>query len=837
LKSWKAPSVRKDVIVWTLLGIVGLALIGRTSVNTARVLQQVNSARSDNVQWTLSQVEVEFLEYQLDLELWADSSAGDFGAITRDFDILFSRIETFRVASIYAPMRVEADFETPLGDLKIFLTDSADIIDAGGETRNEDVPKLLMLAQTARPLVRALSNSGLEHFAHEADRMRAKVSNTMLQMAASVVFSILILAVFALYLGRLNRQNLLRKREVIEASHRMSVVTSTSLDAVIVTDARGVILDFNVAAEQIFGYNAAVAGGKNLNMLLVPDDFVAAHAAGMQIQSEMNEGLFTGKGRFRLEARRANGEIFPAEMALQSASTAEGEVFIAFLRDISHRVRAEQDLVAARDRALAGEKAKTDFLATMSHEIRTPLNGLLGNLSLLTDTQVSPQQMRYIDNMETSGRLLMSHISDVLDITKYDAGKLTLRPAPMNLSALLQNIVDNQGGAAAARNISVDWSWIGAPTDWIYADGERIQHILLNVIGNAVKFTRVGSVDITLETLSSDTEIEIVVRDTGIGMDEALQARIFDDFTTGNASYDRDVGGTGLGLGIAQRFVAALGGTIKVESTENVGTTFSIRFPITPIAPPKRKLSKSTAADERISRSVLVVEDNPINRVVAREMLRAAGHIVTEAYNGREAVALAYTHPFDLILMDISMPILDGRGATREIRAGQGHCAKTPIVALTANAMQEEQVAYLSDGMTDVLTKPLSRAALIGIVARLGAESDHPSVPFVDLSCLQDLRQALGPNAVDILVQRFKKELEQAFADLAALAPNDLTGVTRRSREIAAKAAYFGAVQLQNLLAFVEAAAERGDQVAVDATIAILPRVWATSAPMYDSEN
>lgn len=837
MKTWKASLVRADIFVWALLGVLGVAFIGWTSINVVRDLKQLNSARSDNVQWSLSQAEVEFLEYQLVLERELEAPVTNFASILRNFDIFYSRIETLRVASIYAPMRKQASFSAGMDELRSFLTASAAILDADDATLIAGVPKLLALTDTARPLVRTLSNSGLDYFAQEADRMREKVSVTMMQMAASVIFLILFLLVFTIYLGRLNRQSNLRKREVIEASHRMSVVTSTSLDAVIVTDARGVILDFNVAAEHIFGYNAAVAFGKNLNMLLVSDDFISTHQAGMLGKSETDDAQISGGGRSRLEARRANGETFPAEMALQSAATEEGEVFIAFLRDISLRLRAEQELVAARDRALAGEKAKTDFLATMSHEIRTPLNGLLGNLSLLTDTDLSPQQMRYIDNMETSGKLLMSHISDVLDITKYDAGKLTLRPVAMNLSALLQNIIDNQSGAAVPRNTEVDWAWIGTPTDWIHADGERIQHILMNVIGNAVKFTRDGRVHVTLETFNDGGEIEIVVRDTGIGMDEALMAQIFDDFMTGDSSYDRDVGGTGLGLGIVQRFVGALGGTISVQSTPNIGSVFTLRFPITPIGAPEQSVAKPLVENMNISRNILVVEDNPINRVVAREMLRAAGHIVTEAHNGREAVSLAQSHAFDLILMDISMPVLDGRGATREIRSGQGLCAQIPIVALTANAMQEEQAAYLADGMTDVLTKPLSRAALINIVTRLCTGPDNTAAQPVDLSHLNDLREVLGADALAKLMARFKKEVEQAIENLTGNEQSDLPEVARRSHEIAGSAAYFGVGHLHKLLATIEGAAKSGDRSEVDATITILPRVWAASVPFLDRES
>jgi len=220
----------------------------------------------------------------------------------------------------------------------------------------------------------------------------------------------------------------------------------------------------------------------------------------------------------------------------------------------------------------------------------------------------------------------MSHISDVLDITRYDAGKLKLRPVFMNIGTLVQDIVDNQSGAAAANQTTLDWGWNGESMDWIYADKERIQHILMNVVGNAVKFTHGGLIAVSVQVigrLSGAEALQITVRDTGIGMDETLKMQIFNDFMTGDVSYDREVGGTGLGLGIAQRFVKALGGIIEVESAVGEGSTFVTRFPIVPSEAPRVAEFDATRQIRSDPGSILLVEDNEINRAVAREMLRA----------------------------------------------------------------------------------------------------------------------------------------------------------------------------------------------------------------------
>ncbi|MFG6515475.1 response regulator [Sulfitobacter sp. TB366] len=819
------------------LGCLILISIAVLSRNVTRDLTLLNSASSDNVQWTLSQSEVEFLDYKLQLITAISEPTPDLKALRREFDIFYSRIATLRQSSIYEELRLEPQFSAYLAEVRAFLEESAAIIDQPDSDLITDLPVLLDRTVNIRPSVRQLSISGLTYFAVTSDARRNAIAVTLTQLAIGVTLLTLILLILAIYLGRLNAQNVKRRAEAVDAGKRMNIITDTALDAVLVSDAEGRILVFNAAAEQIFGYNADYAIGKELGELIVPDHHLEAHNIGMQRLRDGGARHVVGKGRIKLEAKRATGELFPVEFAIQSAQTEDGEIFIAFLRDISHRMQAERDLVEARDRALAGEKAKTDFLATMSHEIRTPLNGLLGNLTLLQDTKLTPRQNRYVKNMETSGKLLMSHISDVLDITKYDAGKLVLRPVPMNLSDLLRDIVDNQSGAALANNTTLTWGWSGPSVDWILSDRERLQHILMNIIGNAVKFTINGQVSIEAEvqeTEAGEPLLQIIVSDTGIGMDSALQVQIFDDFMTGDSSYDRSVGGTGLGLGIAQRFAKALGGTITVESEKNVGSSFAISLPITPIAPPATKAPSKHHEHSDKPIDILLVEDNEINRSVAREMLEAVGHTVTEAHNGQIAVELAKTHRFDLILMDISMPVMDGRHATREIRAG-GACANAPIVALTANAMAEEQEAFLQDGMDEVLTKPLNRSAMINVIAAL-AQPEEQSNPvqqetstLVSRSYLDDLRETLGEAPVEKLLLRYVSEMETALAYLKDHKQHSAEEVSQLAHRIAGSSAALGAVEMHATLVEIEKAAKTDDPSILEDHIAKLQSIWGAT--------
>ena len=941
MPSWLTKSLGLRILLSALFGLLGLAAIAVLSLDVATKMRQLNSANSDNVQWSLTQAEVDFLEFSNQLNITPDSPDAALGELRRKFDVFYSRISTLDKASVYAPLRATPGFSEDLLILQQFLERSVTVIDASDAILLTALPEMRRAVKPLRANVRALAHEGLGFFSTSSDNRRNAISATLFQLASVVGILLVAMFILAIYLATLNRQNIRRRAEVVEASERMKTITDTALDAVIVSDSYGHILTFNPAAEQIFGYRAGDVIGENLSDLIVPDHLRAGHDAGMERMRRGGERHIVGEGRVHLDAKRANGDLFPAEFAIQSAETANGEIFIAFLRDISQRVKAQEELVHARDRALAGEKAKTDFLATMSHEIRTPLNGLLGNLALLEDTGLTSRQARYIKHMNTSGKLLMRHITDVLDLTKYDAGKLQLRPEPMDIGLLLQDIVDNQSGAAARNATTIAWGWRGKPMPWINADHDRLQHILMNIIGNAVKFTKEGEVRIEIgvtpgsepdEASSTEAQPEmcISITDTGLGMDADLQSRIFDDFTTGDAAYDRNVGGTGLGLGIAQRFVKSLGGAITVKSALGEGSCFTVRFPVVPADPPRdttvvsaqdraqaenaasiRSAHKESSAaldnpddddefapllteasraeDDGASHQILLVDDNGINRVVAREMLRGMGHQVTEVQNGQEAVEICLKRRFDLILMDISMPVMDGRTATRTIRAGKGRNADTPIIALTANAMIEEQRAYLSDGMNDILTKPLMRAGLKRVVeahiapvsaapepltqtpaeapletptearretpaAQKGETAppspqgvvSAPALPHapasdlappladaeVDPTHLDELREMLGEKALATLVTRHCGEIEALLQQLHPTAPPlPLPEIAARAHKVAGSAAALGAKGLRSGLITVERAAKDGNAEALALAIQALPAIWQATRP------
>ena len=807
-----------------LMGVFTIVAISLLAINVSREIRWLGSARHDNLQWFLVQLEVEFLEFSHQTIMVPI----DFIKIREEFDVFFSRVTTIQNGSFFEELRTDKVSNEQIEVLITFANQSATFVDATDDELLLNMPELVANITDIRPVVRILSNSAVDFFAQAADGHRLAVGRTMFQLAIAIAVMTGVLALAILYLSRLNRTIILREHEKSQAMERMKTVIGTSLDGVVVCDHDGKILEFSPAAEDIFGHSEAAVLGRDIGSLIIPYNLSAANDTGMKsIRMELHKNI-VGKGRVKLNGKHKDGLIFPVELAFQAATTDDGEIYIAFLRDISRPVAAEAELVMARDKALASEKTKSDFLSTMSHEIRTPLNGLLGSLNLLRDTYLDKNQERYLSYMETSGRLLLSHVSAVLDIASYDAEKLTIQIEPVNISELVQDIFDSQSSTASKNETSLEWSWSGTKIDWILSDHDRLQDILMNLVGNAVKFTKCGKVMVMIENVgeADDTRLLISVADTGPGMSDNLTRQVFDDFVMGNATYNRDVGGSGLGLSIAKRFVNALDGEIGVRSIVDEGSTFWVELPVRESEALKVVPVQISELQPSRPLKVLLVEDNEINRIVAREMLRADGHIVIEAHDGVEGVEMSKAEGIDIILMDISMPFMDGRAATRTIRAGAGASAKTAIFALTANAMLEEQEEFLKDGMDGILTKPVTHKALRRVLDTIRHPTDGDNTILINHSHSAETREALGEKEFVKLRLRFVNEVDNFFDWLGADVTHDFLEVASRSHKVAGTAAVFGADQLREALKGIETSAKRGESHGVQARTKTAGSVW-----------
>ncbi len=740
-------------------------------VPVANKIEEFATADSDNVQWTLAQVEVEYFRLERTLTLDDDVTEPDVATIRRRFDVYYSRIQTLKNSSLFAPVRQQDRFQTALASVSGFLDASVPIIDSDDASLIAQRVTLKDALRATRPDVRALSLEGIKGFAIASDQRRSGVSRTLRLMAGIAFGLILVLALAALVLLRLYQDGQAQARSYALTSSRLHSIVSTSLAAILVIDKKGRILDFNGAAEQVFGYTRDEAMGAFMADLIVPDHFHAAHSAGMHRYLTTGEKKVIGKGRVELEAKHKSGRVFPVELSISTAQSEEGEIFVSFLQDISARVQGEKDLRDARDKALAGEKAKAELLAVMSHEMRTPLNGMMGTLELIEETDLSEEQHKYLQNMNISGQLLLHHVNDVLDIARLDSGKLSLVETTFELGTLLQELADSQNRAAQANGNTLTAQLMGDADCYVLSDPMRLRQILLNLIGNAIKFTHDGAITVEAEVLP-DKQIELRVADTGTGISEEDAARVFEDFVTLDASYGRQTGGTGLGLGITKRVVDALNGQIGVESAADEGSLFWVRLPLKQVTMSDPSVLREHGPDRRQAKalSVLVIEDNAINRQVVRQMLSSMGHTVTEAEDGQSGVAAAEARAYDLILMDISMPNMDGIEATRHIRAGQGPNVTTQIIALTANALPEDVDRFKLIGMDDVIIKPISRSTLRAVIDR----PEDPEQPISDApqafdpEVFQELLDMLGPEQTAVIYQDVLTQVGDAIEAMDA---------------------------------------------------------------------
>ena len=390
---------------------------------------------------------------------------------------------------------------------------------------------------------------------------------------------------------------------------------------------------------------------------------------------------------------------------------------------------ANESLKRAKESADAANMAKSQFLATMSHEIRTPMNGVLGALELLRSSKLDPQQRRLVKTAASSGESLMSILNDVLDHSKIEAGKLSLARTPLSLHATASSVVALFRANAEAKGLTLVLEIDPETPNRVLGDAQRLKQVLLNLVGNAIKFTERGGVSLRLRpgrgSSGERAHVRFEVVDTGIGVPHEAQDQLFQPFHQVDGSRSRRAGGTGLGLAISQKIVEAMGGRIELESHTGRGSRFhfDLMLEIDP-DPPDTDINDSalTPLDtlpSRLSGTVLVVEDNPVNRIIAEEMLESLGLDCIEAQDGVEALDVLSRRSVDLVLMDCQMPVMDGYTATQHIRAREvkQRLPRTPIVALTANAYDEDAAHAFEVGMDAHLAKPYTRDQLRDIIS------------------------------------------------------------------------------------------------------------------------
>jgi signal transduction histidine kinase/CheY-like chemotaxis protein/HPt (histidine-containing phosphotransfer) domain-containing protein len=492
----------------------------------------------------------------------------------------------------------------------------------------------------------------------------------------------------------------------------------------------------------------------------------------------------------------------------------ESFAFFGVLRDITDKLGAEQKLVVARDDARAATLAKSEFLATMSHEIRTPMTGVMGMIDLLQSGPTEEERDRYLGAMKQSAELLMSVLDGILDFSKVESGKMELVCRNFDLEALAERTVDMFQNAASKKGLLFDLRVNSGRSPIVRGDPLRIQQVVSNLISNAVKFTEHGRITLTVRA-SAQTEDEqswrIEVRDTGIGIDEAELAQLFEPFVQiGN----RRCGGTGLGLAISRRLVETMGGKTGVTSTPGHGSTFwfEITLPIAAAAEARIEDIVPGATPGR-SLHVLIAEDNVINQMLISAMVRRLGHRVSCVDDGRQAVEASKAASYDCILMDMQMPDMDGIAATRAIRSGGGADRSIPIIALTADAAPERRRFYDNIGLTGFMTKPLNAEELRRHLSQVAAavEIPQPASTLVqnalETERVAELRMILGQSKFLAVVRLLTAELIEAPAEIRRCAmASDSAGARARAHSLKGAAANFGAALVARSAMAVELA-------------------------------
>jgi two-component system, sensor histidine kinase len=482
---------------------------------------------------------------------------------------------------------------------------------------------------------------------------------------------------------------------------------------------------------------------------------------------------------------------------------------------------AHASLRKAKDEAEAANAAKSEFLAVMSHEMRTPLNGVMGSLGVLLDSALTPEQARFADGALRSARMLFTLIGDLLDLSKIEAGEVGIEMTDFDARELAGQAIDLLRPAAGDKGIGLALKVDPGLPSMVRTDPARTRQILINLLSNAVKFTQQGAVEVAVGFAASPSAGEpghllIDVVDTGVGIPPDRRTRLFQPLEKGDSSIRRRFGGTGLGLSICQRLTGLLGGNIGVDSDGESGSRFWVRLPVEPAlgAPAADGAMAAAAEPTAFKGRILLAEDSQTNAIVATALLERRGARVDLVGNGREALEAVRQRPYDLIIMDIAMPEMDGLTATRQIRALGGTLARLPILGMTAHAMPGDEKACRDAGMDHYLTKPIDRAAFLKAVGDLLARAPAApaaapaAMPMIDLDQVVEIWGELDQGSYREVVGVFLGELDQRLAGLrAAAAEGDRRAIGRHAHALKGAAANVGGRPLSAAAAALEAAA------------------------------
>ncbi len=506
----------------------------------------------------------------------------------------------------------------------------------------------------------------------------------------------------------------------------LNQVIESAPNGLLMVDQDGKIVLCNAQIELLFGYCRADLLFQKIE-ILVPERFSQMHPAHRAGYFGNPETRQMGAGR-ELTGLHKNGTEFPVEIGLNPIQTKDGQFVLASIVDITERKKVATDLAQAKQSAEEASFAKSSFLANMSHEIRTPLGAVLGFAELVVDPKIQPAEKAiFISAIKRNGELLSNIINDILDLSKIEAGKMQVVTQDVALSEVLTDTKTLLDLLASEKGIALSVSIEASVPEIINTDPLRLRQILINIIGNAIKFTSKGTVRVNVQKdlpEHGSNFLRFVIKDTGRGIGVDQVDKLFAPFSQADVTSKRNHGGTGLGLVLSKRFARLLGGDVVLTETQlGKGSTFTVMIDPGPVRSHKFKVSEEEAPVDGFQGEelrlkgirILLAEDSSDNQILVSSLLKLAGATVEIVSNGREAIEKIKLNPYDILLMDLQMPVMDGFEATKELRK-DGYLGK--IVALTAHTLSDSREHCLQNGFDEHIGKPVKRDVLIEIIER-----------------------------------------------------------------------------------------------------------------------
>ncbi|MEN9618088.1 MAG: Autoinducer 2 sensor kinase/phosphatase LuxQ [Pseudomonadota bacterium] len=516
------------------------------------------------------------------------------------------------------------------------------------------------------------------------------------------------------------------ERQLVEQELRLSESKLNSIfasvpEAIVVADPDGRIVQCNLATAEIFGYTQESLAGKNINALMQSQER-QAHDGYLKAYAQTGRKKLINQPRV-VKGMRQDGSLFPVRVTVKETRVDNAHFYIGVMQDFTAIQHAQDLLVEAKNKAEQANRVRGEFLANMSHEIRTPMNGILGMTEMAMSTDDAQVQKEYLSLARDSASHLLHIINQILDFSKIEAGALELELLAVSPAQLVRHTARSLEQLAQAKGIDLSVQNDPMLPDLVWMDPVRVRQVLTNLIGNAIKFTEDGKVSVTSKTHPSAQEnavrLEITVADTGIGFDAARTDALFSPFTQADGSITRSYGGTGLGLAITRSLMQLMGGDISASSEPGQGASFTIAFPVKCVALAGAQTGAGLLGDSEPqpamqSLSVLLVEDHEINRKLAQIMLQRMGHTFVLANDGQQALDCLDKERFDVVLLDVMMPVMDGLTALRiwREREAERQLPRTPVLMVTAHAMTGYRERFIASGADGYVSKPMSEASL-----------------------------------------------------------------------------------------------------------------------------